>query len=61
MIPLIALIAGFAIGWRRAARRGGVTADKWQYAIGHGVGFGLLAFILTLIAVRVGVMPPTPF
>ena len=61
MIPLIALIAGFAIGWRRAARRGGTQADKWQFAIGHAVAFGLLAFLVTLIAVRLGVMPPTPF
>lgn len=61
MIPIIGLIAGFATGWRRAARRGGVTADKWQFAIAHGVGFALLAFLITLILVRLGVMPPTPF
>ena len=61
MIPIIALIAGFITGWRRAARRGGASADKWQFAIAHAVGFGLLAFFVTLILVRLGLMPPTPF
>ncbi len=61
MIPLIALFAGFIFGWRRAARRGGVTADKWQFAIAHGVGFALIAFIVTLALVRMGLMPPTPY
>lgn len=61
MIPIIGLIAGFAVGWRRAARRGGAAADKWQFAIAHGVGFALLAFFIALVLVRLGVMPPTPF
>jgi len=61
MIPIISLIAGFAIGWRRAARRGGVTADKWQFAIAHGVGFALLAFAITLALLHLGVMPQTPY
>lgn len=61
MIPIIALIVGFGVGWRRAARRGGVSADKWQFGIAHGVGFALLAFIITLALVRLGLMPPTPF
>jgi hypothetical protein len=42
---LIALAAGF-IGWRRAAKRGGVRADKIQYALAHGIP----AFLITLIA-----------
>lgn len=61
MIPIIGLIVGFAVGWRRAARRGGATADKWQFAIAHAVGFALLAFVITLALVRLGLMPPTPF
>ena len=61
MIPLIALIVGFAVGWRRAGRRGGGSADKGQYAIGHAIGFGLLAFLVTLVAVRLGVLPAAPF
>lgn len=61
MIPIIGLIAGFAIGWRRAARRGGAAADKWQFAIAHGVGFALLAFAITLALLHMGVMPQTPY
>ena len=61
MIPIIGLFIGFAIGWRRAARRGGAAADKWQFAIAHGVGFALLAFVITLVLVRTGVMPPAPY
>lgn len=61
MIPFISLIAGFTIGWRRAARRGGAAADKWQFAIAHGVGFALLAFGITLVLLHLGLMPPTPY
>ena len=61
MIPIIALFAGFFIGWRRAASRGGVRADKWQFAIAHGVGFALIAFIITLVLVRMGLMPDAPY
>lgn len=61
MIPIIALFAGFFTGWRRAARRGGEQADKWQFAIAHAVGFALLAFFATLVLVRFGLMPPAPF
>ncbi len=61
MIPIVGLVAGFAIGWRRAARRGCEQADKWQFAIAHAVGFALLAFFATLVLVRFGLMPPAPF
>ena len=61
MIPIIALVVGFFIGWRRAARRGGATADKWQFGVAHGVGFALIAFIVTLALVRMGVMPDAPY
>ncbi|MEM0988538.1 MAG: hypothetical protein AAGK00_06620 [Pseudomonadota bacterium] len=47
MIPaiVISLIAGI-IGWRRAARAGGVTADKLQYAAAHAIP----AFLVVMIA-----------
>jgi hypothetical protein len=54
MLPLITLIAGFAIGWSRAARRGGNTKDKWQYAIGHGIFGFIIGFVLAIVAVRLG-------
>lgn len=49
MIQIIALVAGFAFGWFRAQRRGGNTADKWQYGAGHGVAFYVLAVIATIL------------
>ena len=43
---LVTFIIGFALGWLKAAKRGGNTADKVQY----GVVFGMIAMVLTLIA-----------
>ena len=60
MIPLAALACGFGVGWLRAARRGGKTADKWQYAIGHAIGFAILAFFITLVLVRFHILPSFP-
>ena len=61
MITFIAFVVGFVWGWRSAVKKGGGTADKWQYAIGHAVGFALAAFIVTLILLHLGLMPPTPY
>jgi hypothetical protein len=36
MILGLAFLAGFALGWRRAARRGGTTPDRVQYGFAHG-------------------------
>lgn len=54
MLPIASLIFGFALGWVRAARRGGKTADRWQYAIAHALGFGLLGFLAAIVIVRIG-------
>ena len=43
---LIAFIIGFALGWTKAAKRGGNTPDKVQY----GTIFGMVAMVLLLIA-----------
>ena len=43
MIALACLLIGCAVGWMRAAKRGGQTADKLLYAVGHGLAFGLVA------------------
>lgn len=43
---LIALIIGFALGWLKAAKRGGDLPDKLQY----GTVFGMIAMVLVLIA-----------
>jgi len=54
MLPLITLLAGFAIGWSRATRRGGNTKDKWQYAVGHAILGFLIGFALAIVVVRLG-------
>ena len=48
-VALILLALGGAVGWFRAARRGGTTADRMQYAAAHG----LPAFLLGMIAMTV--------
>ena len=54
MLPVVALVFGFVLGWVRAARRGGTTGDRWQYAIAHALGFGLLGFAVAIVMVRIG-------
>jgi hypothetical protein len=56
MILPIAFALGMALGWRRAARRGGDRLDKWQYGIAHGIAFALLALALTILARRTGLI-----
>ena len=52
MIVLVAFALGCGVGWMRAARRGGKTADRLQYALAHGIPAALLALILVTLAVR---------
>jgi hypothetical protein len=54
MLVLTAFILGCALGWYRAARRGGTLAQRIQYALAHGIPTGLAAMILVVIAMRVG-------
>lgn len=53
MITLIAMLLGFAIGWWRAAKRGGQTLDKLQYAAGHMLFFAVVSMLGGMIALRV--------
>lgn len=49
------LFAIFAvIGWRRAGRRGGTTADKLQYAMAHGIPAFLVGLIVMVAAANFG-------
>jgi hypothetical protein len=52
MIVLAALIAGFAFGWMRAARRGGNRLDRTQYALVHAILFGILGMVATIVIAR---------
>ena len=54
IFALILLVLGGALGWFRAARRGGTTADRLQYAAAHGVPAFLLGMIIMTIAGHLG-------
>jgi UPF0716 family protein affecting phage T7 exclusion len=55
MVIALILFAIFAlIGWRRAARRGGRTADKLQYAAAHGIPAFLAGMIVMVAAANLG-------
>lgn len=55
MIPaLILMVVAGAIGWQRAKKRGGTTADCWQYAAAHGIPAFLCVLILMTIANNMG-------
>ena len=51
MIILAAFLLGCIVGWIRAGRRGGTTADKVQFALAHGIPAALagLAFVIFTI------------
>lgn len=55
MIPaVILMVLAGALGWRRAAKRGGTTADRWQYAAAHGIPAFLVVLILMTLANKLG-------
>jgi phosphate/sulfate permease len=54
MLVLIAFALGCWIGWMRAARRGGTTPDRIQYALAHGIPAALVALVAVTIAARMG-------
>ena len=53
-VAVILLLLGGYWGWRRAARRGGTTADRWQYAAAHGLPAFLIGMIVMTIAGHLG-------
>lgn len=54
MIVIAAFLIGAAIGWVRAAKAGGTTADKLQYAAAHGLALTVLGVFLTVYLTRMG-------
>lgn len=50
MILPIAFLAGGALGWFRASKRGGNLLDKLQYGAAHGLAMMLLALLVVTIA-----------
>ena len=54
LIALALFLIAAAIGWRRAARRGGTLADKLQYALAHGIPAFLAGVVAVILALRMG-------
>ncbi|HSF95149.1 MAG TPA: hypothetical protein VLA52_08985 [Thermohalobaculum sp.] len=57
MLVWIAFVAGCAIGWMRAARRGGNMRDRVQYALAHAIPLTLLTLLVLVIGARMGWLP----
>jgi len=56
MLLVIAAVAAGTIGWMRAARRGGNTADRVQYALAHAIPATLAVLALQILLVRTGLL-----
>lgn len=52
MIAIAGMILGALIGWLRAARAGGATLDKLQWAGAHLVFGAIVGLFLTLLVER---------
>ena len=50
----ITFVVFAAIGWIRAARRGGSTADRVQFALAHAIPATLAMLALQILVLRVG-------
>ncbi len=57
MVLTLAFLAGFAIGWRRAATRGGTVADRAQYGLAHGFAGVLIMAVAALLLGFAGLSP----
>jgi len=53
-IAIALFLLGAVIGWLRATRRGGTTADKVQYALAHGIPAFLLGVVVVVVLLRSG-------
>ncbi len=49
MILLIAFVAFFALGWVRARRAGGGTADRLRYGLIHALAAVLVIYVVATL------------
>ncbi|WP_172827902.1 hypothetical protein [Neptunicoccus sediminis] len=56
MFTIPAFLIGAIIGWYRARKFGGKTADKLQYSVIHGIIFFLLALFATVMVDWLGLV-----
>jgi hypothetical protein len=54
VVALILFVIFAVVGWRRAERRGGTTADKLQYAMAHGIPAFLAGMVAMIVAANLG-------
>jgi hypothetical protein len=57
MLIFIAFVLGCALGWYRAALRGGRIADRIQYALAHGIPAALITLTALIVYARFYGMP----
>jgi len=57
MLVLIAFVLGCAIGWYRAAQRGGRIPDRIQYALAHGIPAALITLAALIVYARLYGIP----
>jgi hypothetical protein len=56
MLLVVTFLAAGALGWVRAGRRGGNTADKVQYALAHAIPATLAVLFVQILAARLGLI-----
>ncbi|MEO0821136.1 MAG: hypothetical protein AAF074_12000 [Pseudomonadota bacterium] len=53
-LAFLCLLGGFGLGWYRATRREGTTADKVQMGLAHAIPLALLGFAVSITLVNLG-------
>ncbi len=56
MLLVVTFLAAGALGWMRAKRAGGRTADCVQYALAHAIPATLAILALQILAVNLGLL-----
>lgn len=56
MLLVITFLAFGALGWVRATRAEGNTADKVQYALAHAIPAALAALAVQIVLIRAGIL-----
>ena len=55
ILAFIGAVIGIILGWFRATKRGGDTADKLQYAAAHGIALLLVGYFIALFMAKMGI------
>lgn len=55
ILASIGAVIGIILGWFRATKRGGNTADKLQYAAAHGIALLLVGYFIALFMAKWGI------